>query len=870
MYTNRIGSQGHYPSLNTQTSTSLQNNPFAAPSAPELPLHLLDLDTPVKAPYYPVINKDGTLSYHSSSTPTWTAHWPEPFPVAPTIEAAQHYADAMQGHFKPLDSVQQFIESDNFSDAQKAGIQAYYTKNHMSIGIAHQLEELVGHRFEFILDDHKDTTPHEFESLKREICKRVELLRHIPNAGITIRSFSEYNNPKTYHVEHESLSEQVFFNIRDDLLQRQLSKNTGSFQQVYETAVGDAVYSGIKTIPYVFSARDLTQGKSRDSSQVKMLAKNLTKAVVNRPEMMAPTAFFPCSTNTESNKIIDKLDTIAKKVGVIRPFNQERKEIITQQSKRFPYSEGFHIQASLLCPVNSFWDEIDEGRIFSKVELENHLGIPVKPELYDAYFDEVLDIQAAIFMEDEAQAEQESRSSSTGWNSLKLPNMPFETSTKSKYLERVPALREQIETLRMNPAWTDEVENGINSMCADNGIPIGIGLHMFQVVEKRHELNIDNSYSMGYRADQTDETPRPLIDHRGEFHQSRMEELKSLLNVAGSLLSYLPTKGVTLSTMYDNNRVENHPHWSLPASGLHNREVFLRELDHILSPIQPSGGTPLNRTAQYVYERANRCAEKTNVIFFTDGQPSDGGTSSFGGTSHRAPPGSIVNNGSIREFIKRLVNRDAEHIPVTIAQTTNNPKAVAWSNLADKVCKKTNAIDDKESEIAQVQAHHGKSFYYNEKIYAIALLLGNDNPLFDGLDENGIFSKVALETLYGRPLEDTDYDLYFDQAYALQCEPKTETLKSTSVSAYANWVSKSSSFRPAASSKHGVSRNRLTKLTQMQANLSIMEKPLLEQPSEEFKEAPSAEGSSSAQVLSPATAPKKASRSILQRFFFKR
>lgn len=806
---------------------SQPHNPFASP-IDSLPLHLLDLDTPVPAPYYPVINEHGQLKYPSYAKPTWAVNWPNAFPVAPTVQAAFNYNKA-ENHAQPIESVEQFINSTQFSPTQKQGIEAFYKKYHISIGIAHQLEDLVNYRLEFMLDDHKNTSPHEFEFLKKEICKRVELLRHVPNAGITIRSFSEYKNPRVFHIDNENQSEQIFFNIRDDLVQRAQSKHTDTFQEVYQTAVGDAAQSGIKTILYVFSARDLTQAKNPNSSHVKGIAKDLTKAVVNRPAHLVPTAFYPCSKDRASNRIFNTLDTIAKRVGVINPFPEEFAQITQQQSKRFPFNEGFHIQASLLSPVSPFWDEIDEGRLFSKSELENHLGTTIKPNDYDAYFNEALDLQAAQFQANENQA----KSSYTQRRTFSLPqtSFGFETNTQSPLVQQVPTLLEQIEAYRQNPAWTDDVEEGINRLCAENQIPIGIGLHMFQAVEKHHEFNIDNSYSMSCRADQTDEQSRPLVDSRGTRHQSRMEELKSLLTTAASFLSYLPTKGVTVSTFYNNNRTENHPRWTLSTTG-RNRESFLQEFRTILNPIEPSGNTPLNRAAQNIYERANPRPEKTNVIFLTDGQPNDQSASLP--DNHRAPYGSMVSSKPIREFIKRLVNRDAEQMPVTIAQTTNNPQAVAWTNLADQVCYKTNAIDDKDSEIAEVRAHHGKSFHYNEKIYVIALLLGNDNPLFDGLDENGIFSKVELETLYGRPINDKDYDRYFDEAYALQCQQGTESIKSTPIAQYTDWRKYSSIFktpyRTQRTSNAGLNRLSRTAELIQSPSASSLDKPLLSRP----------------------------------------
>lgn len=739
----------------------------------------------------------------------------EAFPVASTIDAARNYIDKMNdaeaalatGHRQEcLDSVLKFERSGKFSDVQKKGIQEYYSKYSIPIGMAHQLEDLVGYRFEFILDDHKDTPIEQFTAMKREICKRVELLRHIPNAGITIRTSSEFNKPLTFQVNEEHSTE-VFHKIEEDLRFRQLARHTPSFQQVYETSVGDAVKDKVPTIPYVFSARDLTKGQRSDSLKVQCLAKDLTKAVVNRPEEMAPTAFYPHSGKPASDKIINNLDTMAKKVGVIRPFQKEYEEVQRQQSEIFPFNEGCCIQASLLCPVNRFWDEIDEGRIFGKAELEDHLGTPITEPMYNKYFNKALDRQAETFMKNEAASEAASKAQG---NSRK-PHLPstspikFATSTEDESVYEVPSLVKKIAEFREHPDWSLEVEDGINRLCKENRIPIGMGIQMIQVVGRHHEFNIDNSGSMVLRADQEDEKARGHRDITGKYvdpgHRSRMDELKSLLSMAGKFLSYLPTKGVTISSMFDPSGTAADAYTTIPVAS--NHPQFLRIYEETLRTIKPVGNsTPSNQAAKNVYARANSRAEITNTIFCTDGQPTDNSLSFD--RSHRAPPGSsIVSSQPIREFINLLANRDPKKIPVTIAQTTNNAAAVAWTNLCDNVCKNVNSIDDKDNETQQVRAHHGKNFPYDRNTYVMSLLLGNDNKLFDGLDEDGIFSKVELETLYGHPMSKEDYDHYFDEAYALQCAPGTAKVKSVSVSEYDDWSRKSSRLQPKPESSSG-------------------------------------------------------------------
>ena len=770
-------------------SSSTQRNPQHNPSSST------SSSTPPR--YYPLIGDNGTISNPSSAnlqehhrlaqqTGGMVTGVPVPqsivmgFPIAPTIEAALAYnnrihgtggASSSQNHPACPPSVLKFLNSTVFSEAQKQGIQAFYRKYLIPIGMAHQLESLADCRREFILDDHKKTPPHKFESMKQEICKWAELLVHIPKASISIRKSSDFYNSTTFTVD-EAHSGLIFSNIANFLHSIPQVSHSNSLQEVYQRSVREAVaesmkegQEGRKTISYVFSARDLTGGNDRSTSTM-LLAKNLTKAVINRPENIVPTAFFPDSYNPASNEIIDKLDGVAKNVGVIRPFAFEYREVLKQQTEKFPFSEGCYIQASLLCPVNRFWDEIDEGRIFGKEELEDHLGIRLEEREYDDYYNSVLNRQAELFMQKQ-KAEKSKGASSSGRSSRSMHRVEFETSTNSPKVKDVPALMKRIEEFRNHPDYTPEVERGINRLCTENNIPIGMGLHMIQLAGRHHEFNIDDSWSMSTK-------------EKGSPYSSRMAELKALLEKTGKFLSYLPTKGVTISCLNhrfgDGKGASKHKIISVPS----NHPQFLDEFKNTIRDIQLKREyiTPLNTAARAIYDRAGRRDEISNTIFFTDGEPYETNRPRITSCER------IVSSPDVRDFIKLLSNRDPQKIPVTIAQATNDPNAIAWTNLCDNVCKNVNAIDDKANETEEVRAHHGKHLPYDENIYVMALLLGNDNKLFDGLDEDGIFSKAALETLYGRPMKDTEYDRYYDDAYDLQCAPGTKLLTSDRVMSY--------------------------------------------------------------------------------------
>lgn len=796
------------------------------------PDHFHSLEDPAPPPAYSTIADDGTLN-RVAPLRSNTGNLMESLPVASTQAAAINYAatHALERDFagagagapRPFqESIDKFINSTTFSAYQKQGIQDYYQKYGVPIGIAHQLEALADHRFEFVMDNSPNTSSTQsLVAMSNEILQKVELLRHIPNQGIAIRVASSFNRPEVFKLD-EKHPDQIFNDIKKFLQGVMPARQeVAPLKNIYDAVVGDAVVSNTKTIPYVFSARDLTGNKGKLSGltkEARAQAKNLTKTLVNRPSDMAPTAFFPQSPIKASNEVIEKLDTVAKRVGVISPYEIEHATIIEGQSELFPYSIGIHTQASLLAPVSAFWDEIDEGKIFSKVELEQHLALPLTDQQYSNYFEKTLNRQARKFKRAEDEADAQPRYNASKLAGVTAHVLEFATSTQALEMDPSPHLQSMLHKFRTHPDWSPEVEAGINRYCEQKNVPIGMGMHLIDAVGRHHEINLDNSGSMILRSDQENESSShlqrdlygKLYDPQEHLHPSRLTEGKNTARRIGETLAFIPTKGVTFSPLNTDSSRE------IQTFNSSNDPNFLSNYNAAVNAVKLKGGTPLNEMTVGMKARAASRDCPTSGTIISDGGPTSN-TAAYKPVALR-PEGTIVDSPPVREMMFHLTNRDPQKLGITAAQCTNNPKATVWTNFGDNVCTNVNAVDDMPNEMGQVHAKQGSNFPYNEHIYTLALVLGSSNPLFDKLDEEGIYSKVDMECLLGRSMSGREYDQYYDQAYARQCDPESESVKSDPIEVLQNWGARRSAAAqlPAPS----VGRSAFSKLLNSSSNSS--------------------------------------------------
>lgn len=751
---------------------------------------LYDPNEPPPPSYESVIANDGSVQHQQGIRRTATGDNIQGFPVASTVEAADAYraifstddrfltpgdSENRSSDITTPDSITRFFEDKNFSAEQKMGIQSFYRKHTMAIGMAHQLLALKGNRFEFIFDNHPQTTPEEFSIMRKEALKRVELLQYIPGQGISIRMADNVNHAKVFYPD-EMKDLDLLEEVDRYLSQQSISrKSVPSLQIQLENSISDATNGEIKTSIYAFSSRKInTVGCNH---QERLEAKNLTKAMVNRPADLTPISFFKDIDKEfhpgkdTSSQAIENIDTAAKNVGVLSAFSVEKESVINGQSEYFPYSEGCHIQASLLASER-FWDSVDEGAIFSKQEIQSYLGTPVTEQDYRNYFEKALDRQARMFNEEETQVKK-----ATNPHLLSQPKkiMEYVRTVQGLEMEAAEHLQQMLQEFRQHPAWTQKVEEGINRFCQEKDLPIGMGMFLIDLADRDIEFNLDNSGSMLRDSD----------DQSVGYKSTRLDEATNQIKALVEILSYIPGRTLTLTTLNDINGPTQTAVTFDTSS--HN---FRKDVDKWLKSVRALGSTPLNNAYAGISTRTaarEQNGKNSTCVLFSDGGPTDKDKTL---ALHRVPhrtlaqrPG-IVQSESVRSMMYSMVNRrDPERTAITIRQCSNVAAEIAWTNMADAICQSLNAIDDFDAEEEKVLSRHGASFPFNRAMYDISLLLPN-NKLLDSLNEEGIFSKIELEKVTGKEMTNAEYDQYFDQAYAAQYDKDSENIQCQSIAEF--------------------------------------------------------------------------------------
>ncbi|MCL6271547.1 VWA domain-containing protein [Sansalvadorimonas sp. 2012CJ34-2] len=234
----------------------------------------------------------------------------------------------------------------------------------------------------------------------------------------------------------------------------------------------------------------------------------------------------------------------------------------------------------------------------------------------------------------------------------------------------------------------------------------------------------------------------------GKYSMSRMDELKTRLDIIFRFISYFPIKKVIVRD-FERLRFPLVVNFDRrPAQEIY-RELRTH-LDSVSANYQPvdffSGGTPLKAAFDAVFETGYSCDDRTFLYIASDGQPTD------------CEP----------DALQHIVSsRDAERYPLCFLPCTNEENNISWMNMLDKE-KNVHVVDDPESEKEEIFKMQGVSFPVTSSFLLLSSLLGGIDPFFDRADEKYIYSKEELEEVVGYALSDDSYARYQSDAWKRQ------------------------------------------------------------------------------------------------------
>mmetsp|Transcript_49129 Transcript_49129/g.74223 ORF Transcript_49129/g.74223 Transcript_49129/m.74223 type:complete len:420 (-) Transcript_49129:462-1721(-) len=116
--------------------------------------------------------------------------------------------------------------------------------------------------------------------------------------------------------------------------------------------------------------------------------REITKLLVNRPNPeMNPMTFISCTEDNDQVEWMKDCEEVAPYCSESDDFKEEANEVLRDQGAALPYSQGFHLIGMLVAAMNpEDLDAMDESVPFTKVTLDNLLGVEHNEESYRYYF----------------------------------------------------------------------------------------------------------------------------------------------------------------------------------------------------------------------------------------------------------------------------------------------------------------------------------------------------------------------------------------------------------------------------------------------------------------------------------------------------
>jgi len=152
-----------------------------------------------------------------------------------------------------------------------------------------------------------------------------------------------------------------------------------------------------------------------------MAIREITNIVKNRRDpAMNPMTFISCTNEDAQVEWMKEAEEIAPYCSESDDFDDEYREVVTDQGQALPYTRGFWLICQLVAAMNpDDLDAMDESVPFTKATLDNLLGIQHNEESYKHYFDCFVQAQRAkkVELDDRGQPKESDRlKKNTQWN----------------------------------------------------------------------------------------------------------------------------------------------------------------------------------------------------------------------------------------------------------------------------------------------------------------------------------------------------------------------------------------------------------------------------------------------------------------------
>lgn len=218
-----------------------------------------------------------------------------------------------------------------------------------------------------------------WQEAHQRLKEMIEILAFVPFNQIGLEFL---NRKDRVTLKRNGMSPADFLRVANEQIDTQFARGPSGTTPALEKLQESFLRGQGVSIARYFFGDGLPNGGQRAIAEI-------VKIVKNRPEpALNPVTFLSCTNEDEAVEWMKDCEEIAPYCSESDDFGDESREVLEDQGEALPYTRGFWLICQLVAAMNpDDLDAMDESVPFTKLTLDNLLGIQHNEESYRYYFD---------------------------------------------------------------------------------------------------------------------------------------------------------------------------------------------------------------------------------------------------------------------------------------------------------------------------------------------------------------------------------------------------------------------------------------------------------------------------------------------------
>jgi len=218
-----------------------------------------------------------------------------------------------------------------------------------------------------------------WQEAHQRLKEMVEILAYVPFNQIGLEFL---NRKDRVTLKRNGMSPENFLRGAIEQIDTQFARGPSGTTPALEKLQESFLRGQGVSIARYFFGDGLPNGGRRAISEI-------VRIIKNRPEpSLNPVTFLSCTNEDEAVEWMKDCEEVAPYCSESDDFGDESREVLEDQGEALPYTRGFWLVCQLVAAMNpDDLDAMDESVPFTKLTLDNLLGIQHNEESYRYYFD---------------------------------------------------------------------------------------------------------------------------------------------------------------------------------------------------------------------------------------------------------------------------------------------------------------------------------------------------------------------------------------------------------------------------------------------------------------------------------------------------